>query len=461
MKPVFFILAALLAIQCPTFASELHAIPFIDQPLVPISRAPGSSGFTLTVKGANFDEHSTVMWDGKARQTHFISGAEVQARILASDVARAYMASVTVRNPEPGGGMSNVVFFPVRKPGLPDYVAQKQVTTTPSSVIVTADFNHDGKLDLAVTLRYSNDPVDVLLGEGGGAFQPPVSYTVPCVVGDLAVADFNRDGKLDILVESGAIGQDSQLLLGRGDGTFEPPKDLGFGFGYFAVGDVNGDGNLDLIFTNNSLMVALGNGDGTFQAPVDIWLVPNSTVLSLGDFNGDGILDIALSNSDGQDSFISLFAGNGDGTFQPPLNSPITEQPFSMIAADFNGDGKLDLAGGSGQGPSAFYVYIGNGDGTFLPPVDVSVPSFPRSLAVGDFNADGIIDVATTDDFLQSSYYTSVVFGERNVEFSPALAFPTATYAWSLVPGFFNGEGNLDLAVATDTGVELFLQDFP
>ena len=240
-----------------------------------------------------------------------------------------------------------------------------------------------------------------LISMAAQAAVPPVSFNAPKVypangARAIAAADFNGDGKMDI-----AAGDNTgvSILLGNGDGTFQPPVSYALGSyaAFVIVGDFNGDGKPDLAAANmeaNQISVLLGKGDGTFQIAVTYAVGYSPAAIAVADFNGDGKLDLAVNSIGlgGPSSTISILLGNGDGTFQPARNNVLGAQSFFVVAGDFNGDGKQDLAWPN-YGSNAVSIQLGNGDGTFKPPVNYSAGTGPETLAIGDFNGDGKPDI--------------------------------------------------------------------
>jgi Bacterial Ig-like domain (group 3)/FG-GAP-like repeat len=279
------------------------------------------------------------------------------------------------------------------------------VTIQSNCAIVVGDFNDDGVADLALTNRIDNTVI-ILKGNGGGSFTPfgpPIGgFNNPEA---LKIGDFNNDGVQDLAVAN-ADDNTISILLGNGDGTFKPAIDSQVGsFPFFlAVADFNGDGIADLAVVNgndDTVTLLKGNGDGTFTpfpaSPLQVG--DGASPIVAADFNGDGQVDLAVANF--TDNNVDIFLGNGAGTFTSQPAIPVGLNPFSMTALDYNGDGITDLAVGNyhrytSTDPGTMTLLIGNGDGSFsqaaLSPIIVG--QYPNDVVAADFNRDGKPDLA-------------------------------------------------------------------
>ena len=302
----------------------------------------------------------------------------------------------------------------------PQFSARQDIATSFQrlSAFAVADFNGDGKLDIAVTDR-GDKRIVVYLNSGNGTFLAPISTTLQITnaTAGIAAGDFNGDGKQDLIVSTQPGVTDTQYDLfvsGNGDGTFTQGATLPGSHGFIsaAVADLNHDSLLDVIEgANGMLNIYLGDGRGNFQMQTltanplhgDAYLFVAS-----GDFNHDNNTDFVVSTL--QDKLIYAFSGNGNGTFAPPttLSSSTIQSPQSLAVADFNGDNNQDLLLGAGN---SALILLGNGDGTFqLSPSQIvslvltSPPAIlpnvlPPLVAAADMNGDGTIDAVVQDSF--------------------------------------------------------------
>jgi len=299
----------------------------------------------------------------------------------------------------------------------------------------------------------SGGGVSILLGNGAGGFGAPT--TLPTAAAQsVTMADFNGDGKMDI---AAATGSTVTIMLAGAGGTFGAPSTYTSNGDstYLAVGDFNGDGKLDLASGNGieeTVTIMLGNGAGGFQAGASYPLSLGPEWLVVTDFNNDGVPDILTANGypaafvgNPSSNVIDVLFGNGDGTFQAPQAIVAGQTPINFgVTGDFNGDHKLDVVVAT-QNSTQLQFYAGHGDGTFAAPVSSSDPSLSLDADAisGDFNGDGKADLA-----INNNGSLQILLSQPNGTFQPqAATHPMSTGPQKFATGDFNGDGKLDLAV--------------
>jgi len=300
--------------------------------------------------------------------------------------------------------------------------------------IVAADFNGDGILDLAmVSVAYPSTPgsVAIVLGHGDGSFGPPAYFQAGPSPISIAVADFNGDGKLDLAIgnQSGASTPGSvSILTGKGDGTFSSTVSYNVGLTPLSMvsTDFNGDGKADLAVldtytqTSDMLWIFLGKGDGTLLPPSSSASGTSVGALSYTDLNHDGKQDLLISDLDG--GAVAVLFGNGDGTFQPPKEY--------VEAAEPNNVAPIPLPGGStgiltGDGVSGYlWLFYASSDGNVDAPPLQSVGTQPAAIAIADVNHDGKNDIVITDSAAGAQL---VLLNAGNGQFGNPVSYPVAT----------------------------------
>jgi hypothetical protein len=301
----------------------------------------------------------------------------------------------------------------------PTFFARRDYPDSAAQWIQVADTRGDNIPDV-IALSGSN--IDVLFGNGNGTFkQGPTSASGVYSAGTFVTADLNGDGNIDLVFSGDLDGQSQNgigVSFGNGDGTFQPailyPAGTDMYVGEVVTGDFNGDGVPDAATPGESgLWLFTGKGGGAFNSPT---LIPfNGSVnavgwISIADFNKDGKLDLAVATDTG----FAVFLGNGDGTFQTPKYYTAPRIAFQAVG-DLDRDGYPDIALVAQASPNHVFLYLNNGSGGFSGPSYAYLPGY-SILTIGDVNGDGIPDLVNGDGY--------IAFGDGNGEFKPPVYYP-------------------------------------
>lgn len=323
-------------------------------------------------------------------------------------------------------------------------------TATGPTGVTSADFNGDGNLDLATansTSASGSSNISILLGTGTGVFG--TSSTVLAGVQPISVtsADFNGDGKADIAAAN-SVSNNVSVLLGNGNGGFGVATNFAVGTKPYCVisADFNHDGKADIVTANRTsgtISVLLGStGTGNFSAAVSysVGTLPES--VTTGDFNGDNILDLAVANSSSNN--VSVLLGTGNGSFGTPSTFSVGTTPECVITVDFNSDNILDLAtANSGSGDVS--ILIGSGSANYNTAVSYTTASGSMSLCSADFNGDGIMDIITSNT---TSNNAALIIGTGTGTFGTSSVIPVGTSPKTIISADLNKDNKPDFVTA-------------
>ncbi len=350
------------------------------------------------------------------------------------------------------------------------FKAQKRYRVGPNtgnggSALIAVDIQGHGILDLIAGNTLTNT-VGVLIGNGNGTFQAVQDYAMPNGPAYLAAADFNRDGKPDLAVTQSTGGTLSVLINNTlptpepGGRNFFTPHTLTNGHGNMADGivaaDFNHDGYPDLAATyleDNSVRVLTGVGGGNFRTPADVYPVGKQPYwVASGDLNNDGYADLVTANTGDNTVSVLMNHADGSGTFAAAVSYPVGHLPYQVAIGDLNGDGIPDIAA-TNYGDNTVSILYGQPGGSFTSGQTLATCTNPYGVVIGDFRHSGQNDVAVTcfhtaqlDVFLNNGMlpYSQTPPPAQTTFQSPEI-LSTDIFPTSLVVGDFNRDGNLDI----------------
>ncbi len=326
--------------------------------------------------------------------------------------------------------------------------------------ITTGDFNNDGKIDIATSVPnyYGTffNKVGILFGDGLGGFGVPTYYTVGSGAMGIVSADFNLDGKPDLAT----VNNDSNsvsILLNSGSGSFLQPFALSVFTDPVTIvkGDFNNDGKTDIATLSggwDKISILLGIGNGSFNPPVFFSTAAFARSMDAADFNKDGNLDLVTCTSSGTPVNVSIYLGTGTGTIGSAISYTFSTSIYTylgIVAADFNKDNNPDVS--IPINSNEFCILLGDGLGNLSGALTYTNGLSANAMISDDFNGDGNPDIATSNSYGD----ISLSLGSGTGSFNGLANYVTGNSPYSLTSADFNGDLKPDIAVANSSSYNI------
>ncbi|GAB2790509.1 MULTISPECIES: FG-GAP-like repeat-containing protein [Hymenobacter] len=362
-------------------------------------------------------------------------------------------------------------------PGTGNFVAAPPVEVGQLPLgVALGDVDNDGDLDL-VSSNARSETISIRRNNGQGSFSGTQEIIMPTGPGQIKLADVDNDQDLDIIIPichcswGGTTGEVA-IQLNDGTGNFTAAPSIPVPGRLYSVntGDVDNDGDLDLVLANysrDSVYVRLNDGQARFSGKHAVAVGTQPKTLVLGDVDNDGDLDLVVANvSDSytdRPNIVSVRLNNGLGFFSGTQNVPVSGRPQSVTLGDVDNDGDLDLVASTEDYPNkGVSIGLNNGQGVFSASQTVAVGRQPEAVLLGDIDADGDLDLLTSN---VTSKTTSVRLNDGHGNFAAVQEVPVGSAPWEMALGDIDADGDLDLVSVDDqlnSGfVRVFLNSLP